>query len=271
MSFETFSSLLERIDKSNIKKLILNGVGEPFLNPNLIDILQQCKRNNIPEVELYTNATLIDDKVMSIFENDILSTIIFSIDGATKESYEKIRCGARFENVLKNISLVSHYKKLNKKIHFVLSQENLDSINLLPGLCEKLHIKSLVVVELIPFLIKKTRRQSEDLRNYMPSQSKNLSNVIFNLKNDCEKLNVKLKIRLGWWKMQCSLPFNHIYINVEGNVSPCCRIQENISMGNLLDKQFDLIWNGKKLLNWRYNMKSNSPPAECVACQSLPE
>ena len=264
MSYVTFYIILENINKSNLRKLILNGVGEPFINPDLAKILGYCKTLKIPEIELYTNATLINNEWIRLLEQGALSTIIFSLDGATKESFEKIRKGASFESVLFNISSLSYLKNINRKIHFVLSEENVDSLAFLPKLCLKLNIQSLEVVELIPFLMNATKISPNNFISRMPSHSKNLNKELDKLKQDCDKNRITLKLRIGWWKQQCSLPFSHLYINVEGDALPCCRIQEKKYMGNFLKNQFEFVWNSRSFLNWRLSMLDGPTPPECT-------
>ena len=54
--------------------------------------------------------------------------LMFSVDAATKETYEKVRRGGRWENVMRGLSLASKLKKEGKIskfiIRFVVSNRN---------------------------------------------------------------------------------------------------------------------------------------------------
>jgi len=76
--------------------------GEPLLHPQIFDMIKYAKRAGLNTV-MSTNATLLDHNNRMKLLRSGLDTLVLSLDGATKETYESIRRGAKFEEVVDNI------------------------------------------------------------------------------------------------------------------------------------------------------------------------
>jgi len=63
--------------------------GEPLLHPRVTDMIKYAKENEI-EVEIYSNATLLDDRMSRAILETRLDRIIFSLDGVDG-MYESLR------------------------------------------------------------------------------------------------------------------------------------------------------------------------------------
>ena len=71
-----------------------------------------------------SNGTLLlKNNNLSNILNSHLDWIAFSVDGATKETYEKIRVGARFEDIVQGIGKLNQEKK---KMHLVTPEIRLN-------------------------------------------------------------------------------------------------------------------------------------------------
>jgi len=63
----------------------------------------------------------------------------------------------------------------------------------------------------------------------------------------------------------CLSPWQTLPVDVDGNVTICdCRPQA--MLGNLLEEPFTGIWNGTAMQTHRRLMRSQTPPADCLAC-----
>ncbi len=85
--------------------------GEPLLHPGLPEMIKYAKDKGILDVMFNTNGMLLTEKKARQLIEAGLDKIIFSIDGYTKETYEKIRRGAKFETAVKNIKRLQELKK----------------------------------------------------------------------------------------------------------------------------------------------------------------
>ncbi len=81
--------------------------GEPLLRPDFIDIYLHAKKKGM-FVSVYTNATLIDEKMADLFAVYPPRRTEISVYGATKETYERVtRVAGSFERCMKGIDLLS--------------------------------------------------------------------------------------------------------------------------------------------------------------------
>ena len=142
MNFDLYKKIINSLAKMDVPSIKLNWRGEPLLNPQLCNFIKYAKENGILEVSINTNATKLDNKKSEDLIKAGLDLIIFSFDGGTKKTYEKMRPGRfkynDFETVYKNIKEFSLYSlngtskiylqssedKINKNISFQLDQYN---------------------------------------------------------------------------------------------------------------------------------------------------
>ena len=112
MDEKLFEKILNEItasDQLKVENISLWLGGETLLHPKFSRMLEilSFKRNEVkdfPYVTLLTNATSLQGKrADALLGTDAIDCILFSIDGGTKESFESLRRGAKWENVLKNI------------------------------------------------------------------------------------------------------------------------------------------------------------------------
>lgn len=95
-----FNRLVSEAGKS-AEHMMLIGLGEPLLDPKIFERIEYCERHGVATL-LSTNGTLLDEKASERILATPLKHITLSFDGATKESYEYYRKGARFEKVRDN-------------------------------------------------------------------------------------------------------------------------------------------------------------------------
>jgi radical SAM protein with 4Fe4S-binding SPASM domain len=115
---------------NGVKSIMVGGEGEPLLHPDLTEIINEIKNNNI-DVALTTNGSLFDsEKSKQCLQS--LSWVKFSLDAATNYTYAKVHgCDKKvFDTVLNNISYTFFNRKLLKcncaiGVQFVLIPENM--------------------------------------------------------------------------------------------------------------------------------------------------
>jgi len=95
--------LIDQVAEGGAKSIKLNWRGEPALHKGLEELVAYAKQRGILEVQVNTNGIPFNEqRIRSLIDSGI-DRIIFSMDGATKETYERIRVGASFERLMKNI------------------------------------------------------------------------------------------------------------------------------------------------------------------------
>ena len=107
------TDLLGRVEAEvmpSIEELSLTVAGEPFLTPKLPQFVAVAERTG-SEISINTNATLIKDTELLRRTMAASRVVRFSVDGATKETYESIRIQADFEQVMSNIALAVRVRR----------------------------------------------------------------------------------------------------------------------------------------------------------------
>ena len=98
----------------NASSLFVGGGGEVFLSKNYKRVLYESgsKRKS---VVIMTNGTLFTPKEWEKLEGKYESiSFMVSVDAATKDTYEKVRCGGRFEVLMENMEFLSILRRENK-------------------------------------------------------------------------------------------------------------------------------------------------------------
>ena len=103
MPFETFTRLIDQFP--HIKQLHLQGLGEPMMHPRFFEMVQYAAARGI-RVTTNTNLTLLNTRRAAECVASGLETIYVSIDGATAETYERIRVRAHHDRVMNNLQLL---------------------------------------------------------------------------------------------------------------------------------------------------------------------
>ena len=81
--------------------MMLIGLGEPFMDPQIFERIEFCHRHSISTL-LSTNGTFLDERIAARVLDSPLEQITLSFDGAKKETFEFYRKGAKFEKVRDN-------------------------------------------------------------------------------------------------------------------------------------------------------------------------
>lgn len=100
MTGEVFDRLVSEAG-SSAEHMMLIGLGEPFLDPKIFERIEYCERHNISTL-LSTNGTLLDEEMAERLLRTPLAHITLSFDGASPETFEFYRKGARFDRVRDN-------------------------------------------------------------------------------------------------------------------------------------------------------------------------
>src|SRR5690242_9635200 len=100
MADEIFERLVQGAAHT-AEHMMLIGLGEPFMDRKIFDRIEYCERHGIATL-LSTNGTFLDEKTSERLLNSPLAHITLSFDGASKETFEYYRKGARFEKVRDN-------------------------------------------------------------------------------------------------------------------------------------------------------------------------
>ncbi len=261
----------------------LYGLGEPVLNPHLTDYIGELSSAGV-EVWFTTNATLIEEEKAEAFARAGADRISISIDGATRQTYETIRRGARFDNLLRGLRALSDARARHGRprltVNFVAMKSNLDELPALVELCTDFGVEEMNVEPLFywgegsPDLDAQYREEALDDTRYrvVLEHSRLLAeaaDIHFSTRFLTSDGSMDYKERTladrEAEKWICSEPWATIYVTVAGEVRTCCLNDQ--SFGNLLEATFEEIWDGDAFAGFRdQHRRQAETPAGCGSC-----
>lgn len=272
MTYAQFCHILNQFPR--LKWIGLTGIGESYMNPDFEKMLKECKRRGL-FIENFDNFTLLDSNHAKKLVELKVDKLYVSLDAATKETYEKIRVGAKWETVIENIKTLCTLKKVYNSyepelwFHFIVSKDNkhemikyLEMINELGIDCKQVQFTILLHAynEIKDKFIEVT---SEEKDAVMAKGEELGINVSFNM--NTQNCAVP-KSNCALWMM----PF----IFVDGTVITCCSMneqndrpwQKSVSLGNIFENSAREIWYGEKYVNMCKAIREGKDCAQCQRC-----
>jgi organic radical activating enzyme len=101
MKIETYKEIIRQIS-DRPRAIGLTIMGEPLINKRIVEFVRIGKAAG-HFMGLTTNATLLDEEISRKLLTAGLDSLTVSFDGAIKETFERIRIGAKFEAVIANV------------------------------------------------------------------------------------------------------------------------------------------------------------------------
>jgi len=204
--------------------MMLIGLGEPLLDPSIFDRIEYCAEHGISTL-LSTNGTLLDEKAADRLLSTRLDHITLSFDGATRESYEFYRKGARFEKVRDNFvrfARMKHERRLPVQI-----------------------VVQMVVME-------RNRNETEEFVRFW-SAVPGVDQV--RLKEDETNLmQPEAGHQSADWRWPCHYLWRGpMYVKHNGDVYPCCQsyMLDGKPVGHLGKQSLEEIWNSPGMRQMR--------------------
>ena len=97
MDWNVYQKIILEGEKYGCPSLEPQGTNEPFLDNNLENYIKFASEHGFIDIMLNTNGTLLSEERSKKFLKSGITRIRFSLDAATKETYEKVRAGAKFD------------------------------------------------------------------------------------------------------------------------------------------------------------------------------
>ncbi len=158
MALESFALLMAQLSDFSIAPTIhLSGYGETMCHADFIEFVRLAKATGA-QVELTTNAMLLDQAKAEALVELGLDRITISIDGVAPERFAAIRVDGSLPDVIANVErlhrLVLRHGGRRGKPHigiaFVAMRSNVQDLGRLPLLANRLHARWIQVSNLVP-------------------------------------------------------------------------------------------------------------------------
>lgn len=260
----------------------LFGLGEPVLNPHLVSYIRELSGHGA-EVCFNTNATLITDEKAGEIARAGATRVTVSIDGASAETYEAIRRGASFDDVLRGIrALVAAREQFGNPevdLSFVAMASNIRELPALVELAGTLGTTAVHVEPLLAQVGSSELDQHYARENLGTLFAADVSNLFTQASYRAKERGILFASRLLTAKhyeyvsevreeatpaWTCSEPWGSVWVTSSGEVRTCCI--NDTSFGNLFDRSFEEIWNGELFLSFRRQHARGQIATGCANC-----
>lgn len=235
-----FRNSIDELHK-HLLYLIFYFQGEPYINPNFLEMVKYAKDKGIYTITSTNGHFLNDENARKTIESG-LDRMIISVDGTTQETYENYRKAGKLETVLQGARNVVKWKKELKSstphiiFQFLVVKPNEHQIDDIYRLAEEIGIDEVKLKtaqvyeyeqgnELIPTIEKYSRYK----------------------KNKDGTYSVKNKLLNHCWKL-----WHACVITWDGMVVPCCFDKDAIHrLGDMKQQSFKEIWQGESYQQFR--------------------
>ena len=236
MSDEIFERLIGESGRS-AEHMMLIGLGEPFMDPKIFDRIEHCHRHGISTL-LSTNGTFLDEPTARRLLASPLDHITLSFDGASKETFEYYRKGARFDKVRDNFIRFARLK-------------------------HELCARTQVVVQMVR--MERNYHEVDAFQRFWQSVE---GIDAIRIKEDETNLMRPLGHAASDWKWPCHYLWRGpLYVKQEGAVYPCCQsyMLGGSPVGHIGEASLDEIWNCAEMVRMR-RLHASGRAAEIDIC-----
>lgn len=280
LTFEQFKHVINQFP--NLIWINPTGEGSPFLNPDFLATLEYLKKKNV-----YTTFACEgfnwNHEVSKKLVNTGVDRVWFSLDAATKETYQKIRIGSNWDRIWKNIRDLIETKRKAKSplpeigFHFtpmILNRHELiPFIDLVADLQEEydgwvaenlcIEFQQLVAFPKNAWL--KYEPTEEEIKVVHEHGKKRGVDIFYSRPSYEEETKPPGNFCVAWTEP---------YFLINGDVVPCCAcIQRDnrpwlhkFTFGNIFKQSFKNIWNSSRYKTFR-KMVVNSKAPVPILCQ----
>lgn len=237
--------------------LIFYFQGEPYLNPNFLDMVQYASEQGIYTATSTNAHYLTNENAKRTLESG-LDRLIISIDGTTQDTYQAYRIGGSLEKVIEGTrQIVALKKQLKSKtphivFQFLVVKPNEHQVPEVYRLAKQLGVDEVVL---------KTAQiyDYENGSDLIPDQDK----YSRYRKSSSGKFEIKNSLDNHCWKM-----WHSCVITWDGKVVPCCFDKDaHFVLGDLNKNAFEEIWFGDQYNQFRSTLLRSRKEIEiCKNC-----
>ncbi len=244
MKPNTFALVLKSIG-DRPRHLWLTQLGEPMLNKHLTDYVRAAKAQG-HHVGFTTNGSLMTEEKARDLLSAGVDHVVFSFDGATKKTFEKIRIGGNFDDVVSNIR---RFAALNQQLRLPENRCTVQVDMIVSDLTEPevddFHAmwKDVALTQAIPI---------DDWAGQL------------DLPDDFGKPRTS---REEIKRYACDLLWNTAYVSAEGNAMMCCHdYKQRSKLPNVHDKPLEQIWRSEIEAERAKQVDGDFSSVSCAAC-----
>ena len=232
MDWELYQKIILEGEKYDCPSMEPQGTNEPFLDQNLENYIKFAADHGFIDIMLNTNGTILsEERARKVLKSGI-TRLRFSLDAATKETYEKVRLGAKYDVTMKNIERFLEIKK-QEKFELPMVGVNFCKTKFNEHEEDKFIEKWIDKVDF--FVIQDFQPPDLDTNYtaFLPSKS-----------------NLRESIQESGYN--CQQPWQRVLVRSNGEVCPCCAFfSTELSLGNMKEHNLHELWISKEMRELR--------------------
>jgi radical SAM protein with 4Fe4S-binding SPASM domain len=288
LSLERFLDLLDEVKPLYVT---LNGLGEPLMDKTIFQKLAALHERNVV-TSMPTNGSLLRGANLEKLAQHLPNRLCCSIDGATKDSFEKIRKNSKFEDVITNYYAIDALKAEgqtpnNTSIHILCALQKKNLYDYAPMYELFSRFRTVNTFSLVPVF---NFGNDDCIEELIPSHEE-----IYQLHKDIdraisESVDERQREFFRKWRHvssqwltvdgqlthdthpnsnPCLVPWFSTYVDAKGRVYPCCYLptSEHV-MGNIHENDMATIWKGERYREFRRCLTQDRP--NLPGCNTCP-
>jgi len=272
-----------------LDRVVLHGIGEPLLNPQIFDIVAYLK-TRVASVLFNSDAiSLTPARIRRLIDSG-LDEYRVSMDAATATTYRRLRGVDRFERVTGNLArLLARQRELGRttprvSLWFTATRSNIEELPGFVQLAADLGVGEVYVQRLVfnglglateanalhgrlraLELARLAEAEALAARHGIALRASGLTSPLASLQTSDEARP---------WS-GCQRPWSLAYVTANGNVLPCCispwvaHDYAGLILGNAFGEPFGKIWDGARYQKFRTDFETATPPDPCRGCGRL--
>jgi len=209
----TFNKIIDQIKKEGIKPtaFILNGFGEPLIDPKIIDRIKIIKKEfPYSMVKFYSNLNIPKKNLLKKIVRSGLDEINISLNGYDSKSYQQVM-KIKYQKTIDNLKNLIRFKR---------------------------ELKSKIIIRISMTLVKQNEKTIQKfIQKWSPKVDSVSVNKVHNYNGGVQNVNNKFKINFQKIAFPCRYIWDTIIINVDGDIGLCCLDYESeYNFGNINSK-----------------------------------
>ncbi|MBP7089140.1 MAG: radical SAM protein [Candidatus Omnitrophica bacterium] len=250
LSTEEWFSFIDSAKRLNAAVIVITG-GEPFLRPDLFEIIKYIKKNKISS-HICTNGTFLDKVTVNKLKEAKPDSISVSLDSYSADIHNLLRGVDCFEKVIQGIKLLKTYEpKIKVGINCAVSKKNFRDLYKMVPFAESLGVDQ-IKIDLIHTNLRHRNKSLDSFAEFIFQE-----NDASELKSEIDKyihtaLRSKLLTNSATFlkgignssknyclRYSCSAGYLSCAVDPLGRVSPCDDFEGQDSLRN---KPLEEIW-----------------------------
>jgi MoaA/NifB/PqqE/SkfB family radical SAM enzyme len=284
-------------------RVALGCAAEPMIHPEFREILSIAGRYGVPDLWFPTNLLALTESSAAAIRDAGVRTIAASIDGTTRETYEKIRVPAKWDRLLSRLELLKELRHSSKRkrprlrIIFTWMKSNRKELANLPAFAERWgaeeldirYVSPTVGVDVSPELL-----SDEDPRELNAELARAAKDTVRRglrltsypeFESDADRPKALLpRLRRRLWHIRagidrwehrrhafyqrlygCAYPDHYYVVRPNGTVAPCIYWEDG-PIGVYPADGLAAISRGEPLARIRDGLRGGEPIGSCASC-----